>query len=203
MVFDALRLPGAPPRRLAPTERWYSSLFCLCLLAGSCALASFGFACATPFAAFAVVAADMLPLPQALLVMTAVWIVNQSIGFAALGYPLDASTLLWGFAIGVGALAATAEASVLVRSPIGSNQNAPAALGLAFVGAYSVYEVALFAFTPLLGGSRGFYSAHHSSPWSTESAVVDWFVRRLCRMPPFGRRQSALHSVLVPDQRHG
>ena len=156
MVFDALRLPGAPPRRLAPTERWYSSLFCLCLLAGSCALASFGFACATPFAAFAVVAADMLPLPQALLVMTAVWIVNQSIGFAALGYPLDASTLLWGFAIGVGALAATAEASVLVRSPIGSNQNAPAALGLAFVGAYSVYEVALFAFTPLLGGVGAF-----------------------------------------------
>jgi hypothetical protein len=131
-------------------------LFCLCLLAGSCALASFGFACATPFAAFAVVAADMLPLPQALLVMTAVWIVNQSIGFAALGYPLDASTLLWGFAIGVGALAATAEASVLVRSPIGSNQNAPAALGLAFVGAYSVYEVTLFAFTPLLGGVGAF-----------------------------------------------
>jgi len=156
VVFDALRLPGAPPRRLAPTERWYSSLFCLCLLAGSCALASFGFACATPLAAFAVVAADMLPLPQALLVMTAVWIVNQSIGFAALGYPLDASTLLWGFAIGVGALAATAEASVLVRSPIGSNQNAPAALGLAFVGAYSVYEVALFAFTLLLGGVGAF-----------------------------------------------
>ena len=61
-----------------------------------------------------------------------------------------------GFAIGVGALAATAEASVLVRSPIGSNQNAPAALGLAFVGAYSVYEVALFAFTPLLGGVGAF-----------------------------------------------
>jgi hypothetical protein len=98
----------------------------------------------------------MLPLPQALLVMTTAWIVNQSIGFAALGYPLDASTLLWGFAIGVGALAATAEASVLVRSPIGSDQNAPGALGLAFVGAYSVYEVVLFTFTPLLGGVGAF-----------------------------------------------
>jgi hypothetical protein len=201
VVFDALRLPGAPPHRLAPTERWYSSLFCLCLLAGSCALASFGFACATPLAAFAVVAADMLP--QALLVMTAVWIVNQSIGFAALGYPLDASTLLWGFAIGVGALAATAEASVLVRSPIGSNQNAPAALGLAFCGRLFGLRGRVIRVHATVGRSRGFYSAHHSSPWSTQSVVVDWFVRRLRRMPPFGRRQSALYSVLVPDQRHG
>jgi hypothetical protein len=137
VLFNAFRLPSAPSRRLASVEMRFTSLFGLCLLIGSCALASFGFACATPFAAFAVVAADMLPLPLALLVMIVVWIVNQSIGFVALGYPLDANTLLWGFAIGAGALAATAEASVVLRSRTGSNQNTPAALGIAFVAAYS------------------------------------------------------------------
>jgi hypothetical protein len=121
VLFNAFRLPSAPSRRLASVEMRFTSLFGLCLLIGSCALASFGFACATPFAAFAVVAADMLPLPLALLVMIVVY----------------ANTLLWGFAIGAGALAATAEASVVLRSRTGSNQNTPAALGIAFVAAYS------------------------------------------------------------------
>ena len=202
MVFDALRLPGAPPRRLAPTERWYSSLFCLCLLAGSCALASFGFACATPFAAFAVVAADMLPLPQALLVMTAVWIVNQSIGFAALGYPLDASTLLWGFAIGVGGFSRDRGSECAGAVAYRKQPERPCRAGLGICGRLFGLRGRVIRVHATVGRSRGFYSAHRSSPWSTQSVVVDWFVRRLCRMPPFGR-QLALHSVLVPDQRHG
>ena len=42
----------------------------------------------------------MLPAPAALLVVAAAWIVNQAIGFGALGYPVDADTMLWGLAIG-------------------------------------------------------------------------------------------------------
>ena len=87
MSLDILRLPAAQSGRLAPVEPRFAPLFCLVLLTAACALASFAFACATPFAAFAVVAAAMLPMRAALLVVTAAWIVNQAIGFGALGYP--------------------------------------------------------------------------------------------------------------------
>src|ERR1700719_3527926 len=91
--------------RLAPVEPRHAPLFCFALLTASCALASFALACATPFAAFAVIAAAMLPLRPALLVATGAWLVNQGIGFGALRYPIDASTIAWGFVIGVAALA--------------------------------------------------------------------------------------------------
>jgi hypothetical protein len=156
VFLSILRLPSAPPRRLVPVESRSTPLLCLFLLTGSCALASFAFACATPFAAFAVVAADMLPLSQALLAMTVPWIVNQAIGFVALGYPPDANTVSWGFVIGAAALAATAEASVVLRSLTGSGRSSPAVLGIALAAAYSAYEVVLFAFTPLLGGAGAF-----------------------------------------------
>jgi hypothetical protein len=42
----------------------------------------------------------MLPLPAALLVMGVAWIVNQAIGFGALGYPHDLNTVLWGLVTG-------------------------------------------------------------------------------------------------------
>jgi hypothetical protein len=58
------------------------------LLTAACALASFAFACATPFAAFAAIAGAMLPLSAALPVVLAAWIVNQAIGFGVLGYPI-------------------------------------------------------------------------------------------------------------------
>src|ERR1700750_259663 len=97
--------------RLAPGERRYAPLFCFALLTVSCALASFALACATPFAAFAVVAAAMLPLRPALLVVTGAWLVNQTIGFGALHYPIDGSTIAWGFVIGAAVLLSTATAS--------------------------------------------------------------------------------------------
>src|SRR5271156_4230381 len=101
MSRDMLRLPAAASDRLAPVEPRLAPLFCLVLLAGACALAGFALACATPFAAFAVVAAAMLPMRPAVLVVAAAWLVNQAIGFGALGYPLDANTMLWGLAIGL------------------------------------------------------------------------------------------------------
>lgn len=105
----------AASHRLAPVEARYAPLFCFILLAVACALASFAFACAAPFAAFAVVAAATLPLQSALLVMAATWLVNQAIGFGFLHYPIDASTIMWGFVIGAAALAATAASMALLR----------------------------------------------------------------------------------------
>jgi hypothetical protein len=153
MSRDMLRLPAAASDWFAPVEPGLAPLFCLVLLAGSCALASCAFACGTPFAAFAVLASSLLPLVSALLVIAGAWLVNQAIGFGALGYPLDLHTLLWGFAIGVAALAAAAESKILLHS---QRSNSAAALGVAIFGAYAAYEVVLFAFTFFLGGTDAF-----------------------------------------------
>ncbi len=154
MSQDTLRRP-AGSSWLAPIEPRFAPLFCLVLLTAACALASFAFACATPFAAFAVVAGAMLSLPAALLVVAAAWIVNQTIGFGALGYPYDANTLLWGAAIGAAALISTMAAKLVLRS-LPRTISTPTVLAVAIVGAYAAYEVVLFAFTPALGGAGAF-----------------------------------------------
>jgi hypothetical protein len=143
--------------RLAPVERRYAPLFCFALLSASCALASFALACATPFAAFAVIAAAMLPLQTAALAVTGAWLVNQAIGFGVLHYPIDTNTILWGFAIGAGALAATAMSAAILRAL--RQHRAPLVLAVALVGAYGAYELALFAAMPFLGGAEAFNAA--------------------------------------------
>jgi hypothetical protein len=148
-------MPAVPAlsRRLAPVEA-HAPLFCFGLLTAACALASFAFACATPFAAFAVIAAAMLPLQSALLVTAAAWLVNQAIGFGFLHYPVDASTIMWGFVIGAAALAATIAAVFVLRAT--ARMMLPIAFGLALACAYAAYEIVLFAATPVLGGAGDF-----------------------------------------------
>src|ERR1700759_1476171 len=113
MAFDILTRP-IDDTRLAPVAPRHAPLFAFVLLAATSALASLALACATPFAAFAVVAAAMLPERWALLVVLGSWLVNQGIGFGALHYPIDGSTMLWGLVIGVAALVATLAASAML-----------------------------------------------------------------------------------------
>jgi hypothetical protein len=147
-------LPYANRLRLDPVTLRLAPMFCFALLTVSCGLASFALACATPFAAFAVVAAAMLPLRPALLVVTGAWLVNQSIGFGVLHYPVDGSTIAWGFVIGAAALAATAVSSAVLRAlPQGRT---PLMLAIALIAAYAAYELVLLAATPALGGEGAF-----------------------------------------------
>jgi len=154
MAFDVLRLPVGKLNRFTPVSPRLAPVFCFVLLTVGCVLASFALACATPFAAFAVLAAAILPLPAALVVTAAVWMVNQAVGFGMLGYPVNVDTILWGVAIGVAAQAATA-ISVLVLRMLPRTVGV-VALGLALIGAYAAYEVVLFAATPILGGAGAF-----------------------------------------------
>ncbi|HEY4855454.1 MAG TPA: hypothetical protein VIH98_02100 [Xanthobacteraceae bacterium] len=156
MALDILSQPTAPAR-LAPVEVRYAPLFCFSLLTAACALASFVFACATPFAAFAVLAAALLPLQPALVVVGAAWLVNQAIGFGLRGYPADIHTIMWGLAIGAAALIATAT-SALVLHTLPRTRD-PAAFAFALIAAYAAYEVVLFAVTPFLGGAGAFTAA--------------------------------------------
>lgn len=153
MAFDILSRPPADAR-LTPVAARQAPLFCFALLTASCALASLALACATPFAAFAAVAAAMLPLRPALLAVTGAWLVNQGIGFGVLHYPVDATTMLWGLAIGAAALAGTLAASGVLRAS--PRWPAPLALTLALVCAYAAYEVVLLAAAPELGGAVNF-----------------------------------------------
>jgi hypothetical protein len=157
MPVSILRRPNDSAYRLAPVEPRYAPLFCFLLLTAACALASFAFACATPFAAFAVVAAATLPLQSALPVMLAAWLVNQGIGFGFLHYPVDPSTLLWGLVIGAAALAATAASIAVLR--LTQRTGTAVALSAALIGAYAAYELVLFAATPFLGGAEDFSAA--------------------------------------------
>jgi hypothetical protein len=140
--------------RLGPVELRRAPLFCFALLTISCALASFAFACATPFAAFAVVAAAMLPLRPALLAVTGAWFVNQAIGFGVLHYPIDTNTILWGFAIGIAALIATVMSAAILGSL--PRNRTPLVLTFALISAYCTYELVIFAATSFLGGAGSF-----------------------------------------------
>lgn len=178
---DHLRLQPMSPR-LAP-------MFCFALLTVSCALASFTLACATPFAAFAVLAAAMLPLRQALLVVSGAWLVNQTIGFGALHYPIDGNTIAWGVVIGAAALLSTAAASTVLRMlPQGRT---PLMLAITLVAAYAVYELALLAATPFLSGEGAFTAAIvariglTSAAWLAGLVAVCEIVRLV---DPFGRK---------------
>ncbi len=153
----SLLSPSANGFRLTPVESRHAPLFCFALLTVSCALASFALACATPFAAFAVIAAAMLPLRPALLVVTGAWLVNQGIGFGALHYPVDGNTMLWGAVIGIAALAATAASSAVLRAL--PQSGTPLVLALGLICGYGIYELVLLAATPFLGGAGDFTTA--------------------------------------------
>jgi hypothetical protein len=87
MPLDILHPTSASSARLTLGDSRYAPLICTALLATACALASFVFACATPFVAFAVIAAATLPLSVALFAVGVAWLVNQAIGFGFLNYP--------------------------------------------------------------------------------------------------------------------
>ena len=155
MALDIMNSPANV--RLTPVPQRHAVAFCFALLVAACGLASFAFACATPFAAFAVIAAVVLPLRSALFCVLGAWLVNQGIGFGALHYPVDSNTLTWGVAIGVAALAATLVSRLVLQGlramPL------PAGLALTLLAAYATYELALFAVTPVLGGAGSFTPA--------------------------------------------
>jgi hypothetical protein len=126
------------------------------LLVAISAVSSWEFACITPFAAFAVAAAYMLSTRAALSTVAAIWLANQAIGFAVLGYPWDVNTILWGVTIGAAALLATGLACATLRLGL---QNTVVAIGASFVVALGAYQGGLFLVTFALGGRDAFTPA--------------------------------------------
>jgi len=124
------------------------------LLAVAAVGGSWLFACVLPFAAFAAILAATEDRRTALGTMALIWIANQAVGFAALGYPADAHGVLWGVALGVAALAATATASQIVADF--THTARWVRLGLAFAAAFLVYEALLSALGFVTGDTENF-----------------------------------------------
>ena len=121
------------------------------ILVVAAVVGSLALTCVLPFAAFAVATAGTLRLRRALGTMTVMWLINQAVGFGALGYPWTLNTVLWGLAIGAAGLSATFAASAALhrfRSSPGWVR-----LPIAFVTAFVLYEVALIAVAVPLGGA--------------------------------------------------
>ncbi|HEY1798191.1 MAG TPA: hypothetical protein VGG57_18905 [Stellaceae bacterium] len=123
------------------------------LLLAASLLFTLGFACAVPFAAFGAIAAMTLPRRDALLVVIALWLVNQIAGFTILHYPWDAMTLAWGPIFGAVAVASTLAARAATRNG-GLVQAALAGFAAAFV----VYEGALYIVSATVMGGTEIYT---------------------------------------------
>ncbi len=112
---------------------------------------SFALACAVPLAAFGALAARMNARDGAALVIL-VWLVNQVVGYAWLGYPTDPDTLLWGLALGLSGVAALLAARAAART--GGSAAAAVGFAAAFVG----YEATLYLAHFALGGGTEAYA---------------------------------------------
>ncbi len=158
------------------------------LVMGGCLLAG----CLEPLVAVAVIAAGALPLGRAALLVAAVWLAGQAIGFGLHDYPRDPRTVAWGLGLGVAALAALAAAAPTLRITTGKPVWLRA--GLAFVAAFVANQLVI------LGVEQGLTGACEARPgvvslvgavnavWLAGLLGVDAVLRRLSApLPGFGR----------------
>jgi hypothetical protein len=127
----------------------------LALLVAASAAFSFVFACATPFAAFGAAAALTLSRRDALRLTVAVWLANQVLGYAVLGYPWTANSVAWGAVLGAAAVLTTVATRGVALRLAGRGYAVRALATL--LAAFMVYEGVLFAVAiAWLGGTESF-----------------------------------------------
>ena len=142
------------PRAVSSQAAWRHHVW-LALLVVAVSAFSFVAACATPFAAFAAVAALTLSRGDAFRITVALWLADQIVGYAIHGYPRTPESFAWGAAIGAAALLATWTARWTVTR---LQAAAPLTRALsALLGAFAVYEGTLLAVAVSgLGGTESF-----------------------------------------------
>jgi hypothetical protein len=116
--------------------------FWIPLLVATSVAFTLGFACATPLAAFAALAALTMTRRDALLLIGLVWLANQCVGFAVLHYPWTADCLAWSVGLGMIALLSALGAEFVAMRFIALN--GILASTLVFLTAFGVYEGLLF-----------------------------------------------------------
>ncbi len=139
-------VPGAAPAREG------QRLWITIIVAGG-VLLSGRFACATPFAALATLAALKLGGRATAVAMGAVLLANQIIGFTFLAYPLTWDALAWGLAI-----CASSALSVLAARGLSTRRQAPLSISLPFVAAFAAYELGLYVAGRVLSSAEWAFS---------------------------------------------
>lgn len=169
----------------------HQHLWTALLIVGSVAL-SLGFACATPFAAFAALAALTLPRNEALLASGGVWLANQAVGFAFLHYPLTANCFGWAIALGIGIIVAALAAREVASRFAGAGTIA-AGVG-AFFAAFAAHQVSLLLIAAtLLGGTAEFRPAIVAQIFAVNAptfiglAALGWLAERVGIIAPVRR----------------
>lgn len=107
------------------------------------------YACATPFAAIATLAGTKLERNSGLAVLLLAWATNQFVGYTMLNYPVTASSVAWGGAIGIAAVAGLHAARML-----SSRMGGVGFIAVAFTGSFAAYEGVLYATGLILGGAQ-------------------------------------------------
>jgi len=124
------------------SNTWPASAWSVVLVAAAM-LYSLALACGMPFAALGALAALALPHREAIATAILGWLANQVVGFGFLGYPTDPSTLAWGLALGISAIAAMTAAratyDVAARWPM------VARAALAFIAALLAQQAVVYA----------------------------------------------------------
>jgi hypothetical protein len=108
--------------------------------------------CMMPFVALALILAATMPPRRGGETMLAIWMGNQLLGFALLGFPATAYTFAWGGAL----LAASLAAMAVVQLVVGGRELVAARLAVGFAAAFLTYEGLLFLFASLVGGLETF-----------------------------------------------
>ncbi len=172
----------------------------IALLVTSSVAFSLGFACATPFAAFAAIAALTMTRREALLLVGLVWLANQAVGFSMLHYPWTPECLAWGVALGVVALLAALGSEWTAKrvAPLG-----PLASAASFLAAFAVYEGLLFLISVLLQSGVTNYTAAIVGRIFAINAVAFIVLFLLTRLGVFAGFPVAATPPLVTAARRG
>lgn len=124
----------------APSDAKGATLW-IALVIALAMLGSFAYACAAPLAAIAALAAFTLGRMQGLILVAAMWLINQFVGYVFLSYPHTFSSYAWGVAIGAGAVIGYLAARTVARSDL----SALIVLPVVFVTAFVFYQAGMFA----------------------------------------------------------
>lgn len=134
-----------------------ANLIWIAFVAAATIAGSLVFACATPFAAVAALAALYLRRGEAFLLVGVVWGLNQVVGYGLLNYPQTWDSFAWGAMIGIGALVA-AIVAMGARAFLGSERSFTTGLGV-FGAAFVAYQLTLYAGTAVLPSHLGAFGA--------------------------------------------
>lgn len=104
-----------------------------------------------PLVSFASIAGTTLYRPQAIVVATLIWLINQFYGYTLRQYPLTLESLLWGVLMGLATLAVALVASVQPKFTQNPWLNQLGWLAIAFPLGFGIYQSSIFFVSTWMG----------------------------------------------------